>query len=436
MHPADLDTVRDRYAAQQRLQNLRQQYAGILAQGLNLDLTRGKPSAAQLALSDSLDGILAGNFRSEDGTDCRNYGGGLGIPEARRLAADYLGCKPEETLVGGNSSLQLMYQCILYAHRFGLNGKPAWQQEAGAGKIKFLCPVPGYDRHFAVCEALGIDMLPVPMHDGGPDMDQVERLVNSDPLIKGIWCVPMYSNPGGVTYADATVDRLARLGRLAGKNFLVMWDNAYAVHHLVEDPPTLANILKLSKEYGTRDQVIAIGSTSKITWAGAGLAFIASSEQNIKGLLSHLGYSTIGPDKINQLRHVRFLVDRAGIDRLMAEHRAILRPKFDRVTQHLESTLGERSIDGEPLGRWSNPQGGYFVLFDTAVGLATKVVTLCAAAGVKLTPAGSTWPYGKDPNDSNIRLAPSFPQLAEIEAAMTVFTVCVELAALERALES
>ena len=436
MNLAILNTQQDRSAAQQRLQSLRERYAGILAQGLNLDLTRGKPSSAQLSLSDSLDGLLAGNFKAADGTDCRNYGGGLGIPEARSLAAAYLGCTAEETLVGGNSSLQLMYQCLLYANYFGFSGADSWQQEASREKIKFLCPVPGYDRHFAVCEALGIDMIPITMDADGPDMDKVESLVKADPLIKGIWCVPCYSNPGGIVYSDAVVERIARLGAIAGKNFLVMWDNAYAVHHLTDNPPPLANILALARQHRTLDSVIAIGSTSKITWAGAGIAFIASSGRNIQGLLAHLAFSSIGPDKINQLRHVKYLGDLDNIARLMKEHRAILKPKFDLVLDLLDKELGGRQLNGEDFGRWTRPQGGYFILFDTQPGLADKVVKLCGAAGVKLTPAGSTWPYGKDPHNSNIRLAPSFPQLAEIEGAMLVFTVCVEIATLERALEN
>lgn len=436
MNPSDLDTTRERKTAENRLQALRQQYDGILAQGLNLDLTRGKPSAAQLALSDALDGILQGDFRAEDGTDCRNYGGALGLPEARRLAAAYLGCHADETMVGGNSSLQLMYQCLLYSHRFGSPGRRSWQDEAGSGQVKFLCPVPGYDRHFAVCEALGISMIPVPMDESGPDMDTVESLVKSDPLIKGIWCVPMYSNPGGVVFSDATVKRMAGLGRLAGANFLIMWDNAYAVHHLVEQPPVLANLMTLSREQGTLDNLYVIGSTSKITWAGAGMAFLASSTGNIGRLAAHLAFSTIGPDKINQLRHVRFLQDPGHIDELMAGHRRILKPKFDLVLQHLDKSLGGRRVNGEPLGRWTRPQGGYFILFDTQPGLAARVVELCGAAGVKLTPAGSTWPYGKDPANSNIRLAPSFPQPKEIDGAMTVFVICVELATLERALSA
>jgi DNA-binding transcriptional MocR family regulator len=418
---------------EQRLQALRQKYAGILAQHLNLDLTRGKPSSTQLALCDALDGILAHNYLCEDGSDSRNYGGLLGIPEARRLAAEYLGSEIEETMVGGSSSLQLIYQCVVYAHMFGLGKATSWSAEAGDDKVKFLCPVPGYDRHFAICEALDIDMIAVPMNAEGPDMDQVESLLGSDPLIKGIWCVPKYANPDGTVYGDSTVSRLSKLGKLAGKNFLVLWDNAYAVHDLVEKPPELANILDLSRQNGTLDNVIAIGSTSKITFAGAGLAFIASSKQNIENLAKHLSCSSIGPDKINQLRHVRFLKDRHGIRQLMEKHRAILKPKFELVLKHLHKAFAATTLDGKPLGHWSNPEGGYFVLFNTRDGLANKVVKLTAAAGVKLTPAGSTWPYGRDPCDSNIRLAPSFPQLAEIDRAMEVFTLCVEIATLEQA---
>lgn len=417
-----------------RLQKLQTEYQTILTQGLSLDLTRGKPSSAQLALSDSLDGILGGNYRAADGTDCRNYGGGLGIPEARQLAADYLGCSPDQTLVGGNSSLQLMYQCVLYNHLFGSQDGQSWKQEAGSDRVKFLCPAPGYDRHFSVCEALGIDMIPVAMSDTGPDMDQVESLVQADPLIKGIWCVPKYSNPSGIVYSDDTVQRLARLGRLAGQNFRIIWDNAYAVHHLVENPPALANILTLSEQNGTLDTVYVVGSTSKITFAGSGMAFLASSEANIKELARHLSYVTIGPDKVNQLRHVKFLRDADTIAAHMEKQRAILKPKFDLVLQHLESAFNGKTVGGQPIGRWTKPAGGYFVLFDTQPGLAEEVVSLTGSAGVKLTPAGATWPYGKDPENSNIRLAPSFPELSEIDAAMKIFTLGVELATVKRAL--
>ncbi len=418
----------------ERLLQLQSEYQQILAQGLALDLTRGKPSTAQLDLSNNLDGILQGNYRAADGTDCRNYGGGLGIPEARQLAADYLGCSAGQTLVGGNSSLQLMYQCVLYNLLFSSPDQESWQQEAKGARVKFLCPSPGYDRHFSVCEALDIEMIPVAMDENGPDMDQVENLVQADPLIKGIWCVPKYSNPSGIVYGDETVERMARLGTLAGKKFRIIWDNAYAVHHLVEQPPELANILTLSERYGTLDNVYAIGSTSKITFAGGGMAFLASSEHNIKTLAEHLGYVTIGPDKVNQLRHVKFLGDNRGIAALMRRQLEILKPKFDLVLEHLNRAFSGRSIGGRPIGYWTEPKGGYFILFDTQPGLAREIIELTGAAGVKLTPAGATWPYGKDPADTNIRLAPSFPELEEIDAAMKIFTLCVELATVKRAL--
>ena len=417
-----------------RLEQLEKEYQRLLDAGLSLDLTRGKPCSEQLALSDALDGILAGNYLSEDGTDCRNYGGGLGIPEARKFAAQYLGCAPNQVLVGGNSSLQLMYQCVLYNHLFGNDGAEAWQQEAGSGQVKFLCPTPGYDRHFSVCEALDIDMIPIPLTDTGPDMDMVEDAVKSDPLIKGIWCVPKYSNPSGIVYSDDTVQRLARLGLVGGKNFRIIWDNAYAVHHLVDNPPQLANILEMSAAQGTLDNVIAVGSTSKITFAGAGMAFLASSQENIQALGKHLSYVTIGPDKINQLRHVRFLRNPENLAAHMQKHQQIIGPKFNLVLDALEQAFGGRTLNGKPIGRWTNPQGGYFVLFDTLPGLADTVVTLAGEAGVKLTPAGATWPYGKDPQNTNIRLAPTFPDLDEIKTAMQVFTTCVELASLRMVL--
>jgi aspartate/methionine/tyrosine aminotransferase len=419
----------------ERLSQLQSDYERILTQGLNLDLTRGKPSAAQLNLCDSLDGILQGNYSAEDGTDCRNYGGGLGIPEARQLAAEYLDCAPGQTLVAGNSSLQLMYQCVLYAHLFGDTNTPPWNSEAGDDWVKFLCPAPGYDRHFAVCEALGIEMIPVPLTADGPDMDQVESLIAADPLIKGIWCVPKYSNPNGIVYSHDTVERIAKLGAIAGNGFRVFWDNAYAVHHLVDNPPQLANIIDLAEQHGTLDNVFVIGSTSKITFAGAGMAFLASSEANVKALAGHLSYVTIGPDKVNQLRQVKFLKDKATIERHMADQKTILKPKFDLVLKHLEKAFAGKSVNNEAMGSWTEPQGGYFVLFDTQPGLAQEVIALTGAAGVKLTPAGATWPYGKDPNNSNIRLAPSFPELPEIDAAMEVFTLCVELATLKRAVD-
>lgn len=414
--------------AQARRQELLNQYQQIQAKKLNLDVTRGKPATSQLNLSDSLDGILAGNYKCADGTDTRNYGGGLGIPEARQFAADYLETIPARVMVGGNSSLQMMYQYVQGAFQHGVRGADsAWIREATSGdRIKFLCPAPGYDRHFSICEYLGIDMIPVTMDDNGPDMDQVESLLRNDPLIKGIWCVPKYANPNGVVYSAEVVERFAQLGKIAGANFRIMWDNAYAEHHLVDNPPELANILALSEKHGTLDNVIVVGSTSKITHAGAGIAFIASSEANIQAFNDHLGIQSIGPDKVNQLRHMRLLKDMDALRTLMQQHRAILQPKFELVLKHLESGLG-----GKGLGSWTNPAGGYFILFDTLPGQADKVVKLCAGAGVKLTPAGSTWPYKKDPANTNIRLAPSFPSLAELDEAMKVFVLCVELAALE-----
>ncbi len=422
---------------QARAQELRQQYESVCAQKLNLDLTRGKPCSEQLALSDALDGILGNDYRCEDGTDSRNYGGIMGIPEARSFAAEYLGTTPERTMVGGNSSLQFMYQIVTSALYHGVRGAAsAWSREAAAagGKVRFLCPSPGYDRHFAICEALDIEMIPVAMNSEGPDMDRIEALVKADPLIKGIWCVPKYANPDGVVYSAAVVARMAALGKIAGANFRILWDNAYAEHHLVDNPPELANILALSEAAGTLDNVYVIGSTSKITHAGAGISFIASSEANLKSLSEQLIIATIGPDKVNQLRHMRFLKDMPTLRGLMQQHRAILQPKFEALLRELDAGLGGKQINGAALGEWTVPQGGYFVLFNTQPGLADTVVRLTAGAGVKLTPAGSTWPYRKDPANNNIRLAPSFPSLPEISAAMKVFVLCVELASIERAL--
>jgi DNA-binding transcriptional MocR family regulator len=431
------EPVLNQQQLQVRAQELRQQYESVCAQKLNLDLTRGKPCSEQLALSDALDGILGNDYRCEDGTDSRNYGGIMGIPEARRFAAEYLATTPERTMVGGNSSLQFMYQIVTSALYHGVRGAAsAWSREAAAagGKVRFLCPSPGYDRHFAICEALDIEMIPVAMNSEGPDMDRIEALVKADPLIKGIWCVPKYANPDGVVYSTAVVARMAALGKIAGANFRILWDNAYAEHHLVDNPPELANILTLSEAAGTLDNVYVIGSTSKITHAGAGISFIASSEANLKSLSDQLIISTIGPDKVNQLRHTRFLKDMPALRGLMQQHRGILQPKFEALLRELEAGLSGKQIYGAALGEWTVPQGGYFVLFNTQPGLADTVVKLTAAAGVKLTPAGSTWPYRKDPANNNIRLAPSFPSLPEISAAMKVFVLCVELASIERAL--
>lgn len=409
------------------LADLHEQYDALAAKNLNLDLTRGKPSAAQVALSDALDGILDGDYRAADGSDARNYGGLEGLPEARALFAAVLGAAPEETLVGGNSSLTLMYQVMDFALREGLRGaESAWGNRA---QVKFLCPVPGYDRHFSVCEYLGIEMIPVRLLDSGPDMEQVEALVAADADIKGIWCVPRFSNPTGCVYSAGTVERLARLPQVASANFIVMWDNAYAVHTLQEDAPTLDSITAHARELGTMDGIFQFGSTSKITFAGAGVAFVGSSERNLAAFRAHLAFQTIGPDKVNQLRHVRFLKDSETLRAHMRRHAALLKPRFDAVLGTLE-----RELAGSGMGSWTTPQGGYFVSFDALPGLASEIVALAGNVGVKLTPAGATFPYGKDPDNRNIRLSPSFPAQDDVQASVDVFVLCVKIASIKQRL--
>ncbi|TNE75630.1 MAG: aminotransferase class I/II-fold pyridoxal phosphate-dependent enzyme [Gammaproteobacteria bacterium] len=412
---------------QQWHEELSANHQAFVAGGLNLDLTRGKPSASQLSLANALDGALEGNYIAEDGTDTRNYGGIDGLTGMKKLAAEILGVKPDEVLVGGNSSLTLMYFSVLFAWQFGLNGADsAWRNEKS---VKFLCPVPGYDRHFAICEELGIEMVTVPMNDDGPDMDSVEALVREDQSIKGIWCVPKYSNPTGCIYSADTVERLAKLGNIAASNFRVFYDNAYAVHDLTETPADLPNIMDYCHQHGTEDSVLQFGSTSKVTFAGAGVAFMASSAANLKAMKSHLGIATIGPDKVNQLRHLKIIGNSEQLRAHMIKHAELLRPRFDCVLKHLQGNFADSD-----LGQWSTPEGGYFISFDTRPGLASEVVRLAAEAGVKLTPAGATFPYGKDPDDRNIRLAPSFPTVEDIDKAMAVFCNSVKLASVEQLL--
>jgi aspartate/methionine/tyrosine aminotransferase len=417
-------------ASQQQLAEmaaqLESEYQQLQDRKLQLDLTRGKPSAEQVRLSDALDGILRGNYFDASGTDCRNYGGLTGLTEAREFFGAILGADAACTLVGGNSSLTIMYEVIDFALNFGLRGKP-WK---ASGKVRFLCPVPGYDRHFAVCEHLGIEMITVPMTDTGPDMDMVEARVAADPGIKGIWCVPRFSNPTGAVYSAQTVQRIAQLGQIAGPDFLVMWDNAYAVHTLSSTAPQLADINQFCHQYDSADSVFQFGSTSKITFASAGVAFTASGLQNIAAFTRHLENSSIGPDKINQLRHLRFLRDEQGLQAHMDKHAAILAPRFNCVQQQLQEGLS-----GTGMGEWTEPEGGYFVSFNTRPGLARAIVKLAADAGVKLTPAGSTWPYGEDPSDSNIRLAPTFASLADVDGAMQAFVICVKLASVRQLLQ-
>jgi aspartate/methionine/tyrosine aminotransferase len=411
---------------QQWESELAREYAAHQAANLNLDLTRGKPSAEQLSLSDALDGILGGNFKDEDGNDVRNYGTLEGIVSARRLFAQFMQVQPDEIIVAGNSSLTLMYQTQEFAMYQGLPECEAWSKQGGP--VKFLAPVPGYDRHFGVSQHLGIELVPVAMNDNGPDMDQVEALVAADPMIKGIWCVPRFSNPTGIVYSDSVVERLARLPKIAGKGFRIFWDNAYAYHILDEDAPELADIFALAKQFGTADNIYMFGSTSKITFAGAGVAFLAATPANLKEFLKHVGWSQINPDKVNQLRHVRFLKNMDGVRALMKQHAALLKPRFDAVLQQLSG------LNNLGMASWTEPRGGYFISVDVLPGLAKQIVKMAADAGVKLTPAGATWPAGNDPQDRNIRLAPSVPTVPEIVKATEVFVTCVKLASVRQEL--
>lgn len=414
----------DRAQRAQRLEALRAEYEAFRARGLALDMTRGKPCAEQLDLSLGLLDCLGRDYRAADGTDCRNYGVLEGLPEARALFAELLDVAPAEVIVGGNSSLALMHDVIVQALLKGTPDGAPWQ---GRHQPKFLCPSPGYDRHFAICERYDIKMLPIPMRPDGPDIDWIERLVHADEHIKGMWCVPRYSNPGGVVCSPEIVERLAAMPTAAA-DFRILWDNAYAVHHLVADPPPLANLLAACVAAGNPNRPIIFTSTSKITFAGAGVGALAASVPNIRHILGGLSIQTIGHDKLNQLRHVRFFTNAAGIAAHMGKHAAILKPKFDAVTAILAERLG-----GKDIATWSEPQGGYFISLDTPDGCAARVVQLADEAGVKLTKAGATYPYGKDPHDRNIRLAPSFPPLEQVRQAMALVAICVEIAALEQA---
>jgi DNA-binding transcriptional MocR family regulator len=410
-------------------EELRRDYAALQARGLALDLTRGKPSAQQLDLSVPLLALPGPEqYLTREGADTRNYGGLRGLSELREILSTLLQV-PVETLVAfGNSSLELMHECLVHAVLFGVPGSQRpWGMGTGAA---FLCPVPGYDRHFAICEKLGIDMITVPLTEAGPDMDEVERLVAAQPAIKGIWCVPKYSNPTGICYAEQTVARLARMPT-AAPDFRIFWDNAYAVHHLTEVRHEVADILGLAREAGHAERPLVFGSTSKITFAGAGVAFFGASATNVDWLLGHLSKRTIGPDKVNQLRHAMFLRDATGVHAHMQRHRTLLRPKFDLVERTLNDHLG-----GSGVARWTVPEGGYFVTVEVLDGCASRVVELAAHAGIALTPAGAPFPYGTDPNDRVIRLAPTYPPLSELHEALHGFVLCVKLAATERLLHA
>ncbi|GJE74383.1 aminotransferase class I/II-fold pyridoxal phosphate-dependent enzyme [Methylorubrum suomiense] len=402
---------------------LRDEYAALKARGLKLDMTRGKPASDQLDLAAEML-ALPGNrdTTAEDGTDARNYGNLQGLPETRALFAPVLGAPPDQIVVANNSSLALMHDVLVYALLKGVpGGERPWSKQE---PITILCPVPGYDRHFALCEGFGIRMIPVPMTGEGPDMAVVEEAV-ADPSVKGIWCVPQYSNPSGETYSDETVRRLAAM-TTAAPDFRILWDNAYVVHHLADARPALLNILETCAGAGHADRPIVFASTSKVTLAGAGLALLAASPANVKWYLAQSGRRSIGPDKLNQLRHVRFLRDAAGIDAHMERHRALIAPKFAAVEEAFAARL-----DGWDVARWSRPLGGYFITLDVTDGTAAQVVRLAGEAGIALTPAGATHPYGQDPHDRTLRIAPTFPSLDAVRKAAEAVALCTLLAAAE-----
>ncbi len=392
-------------------------YDAFKQRGLKLDMSRGKPAPEQLDLSNALLDALPG-FAAADGTDSRNYGLGVGLPEARALFGKLLGVPAAQVVVDSSASLSLMHDVIVYAL---LNGVPGGQPWVGQ-QVSFLCPVPGYDRHFSICEARGIKMINIPLNDDGPDMDLVERLVAADASIKGMWCVPKYSNPSGTVYADATVHRLAAMPT-AAPDFRLMWDDAYRFHHLTQENVEIADIIDACAKAGHADRAIMFASTSKVSWAGSGIAALASSAANIAWWTKHAGIRSIGPDKINQLRHVRFLQDETTVAALMARHRALLKPKFDAVLAQFAALLGD-----VPGVSWTVPKGGYFIDLVTPAGAARRTIALAKEAGITLTPAGAAYPYGIDPDDSHIRIAPSFPSLPEITQAAEGIALSLKLA--------
>lgn len=404
------------------------EFEQVKAKGLHLDMSRGKPSTQQLDLSlDLLDMVRADNFYDEEEqVDVRNYGGLNGMRRARELFVPIFDVPADQVVIGGNSSLNLMYDMVEKAIVHGVyGGSKPW---GAYGKIKFLCPVPGYDRHFAITQHFGIEMICVPMDDNGPDMDFVEKMVQEDRYVKGIWCVPKYSNPTGITYSDEVVRRMAALNP-AADDFRIFWDNAYCIHDFDENGDQLASIMAYAREFGHEDMVYQFASTSKVTFPGAGIAAFAGSKNNVEHMLRLLGVQTIGYDKINQLRHIRFLHDFQGMKEHMKKHAAILAPKFQMVLDVLERELG-----GTGVATWTRPRGGYFISADTMEGCAKRTAGLCKEAGVVLTGAGATYPYGEDPQDRNIRLAPSYPTLDELEQAMELFCLCAKLAAVEKLL--
>ena len=411
-------------------ESLNKEYAEAKAKGLALDMSRGKPSAKQLDVSLGLLDTInsSSDLKTLDGTDCRNYGVLDGIPEAKKLMADMMGTTPDHVIVYGNASLNIMFDQISRAYTHGILGNTPWCK---LDKVKFLCPVPGYDRHFAITERFGIEMINIPMSESGPDMGMVEEYVSNDASVKGIWCVPKYSNPQGYTYSEETVKRMAAL-KPAAEDFRIFWDNAYVIHDLYDhNKDEIADIISECEKAGNPDMVFEFASTSKVSFPGSGIAALATSANNIADIKKQLTIQTIGHDKLNQLRHVRFFKDINGLKEHMRKHAEFIRPKFEAV----ESVL-EEELSGLGIGSWTEPKGGYFISFDAMDGCAKAIVAKCKEAGVKLTGAGATFPYGKDPKDSNIRIAPSFPTPEEMKQAADLFVLCVKLVSVEKLLEN
>lgn len=420
--------------SEEELRKLREElladYEDAKKKGLKLDMSRGKPAPVQLDLAaEMMDTLSSGSdMKTENGFDSRNYGLMDGIPEAKRLIAEMMDVSPENVVVFGNASLPIMYDTVSRAMTHGVLGSTPWCK---LDKVKFLCPVPGYDRHFAITEHFGIEMINVPMLPTGPDMDMVEKLVSGDEAVKGIWCVPKYSNPQGISYSDETVRRMAAL-KPAAKDFRIYWDNAYAVHHLYDDrQDELLEILSECEKAGNPDMVFEFCSSSKISYAGAGIAAMIASEANLDYIRKAMTIQTIGHDKVNQLRHVRYFKNYDGIKAHMKKHADIMRPKFEAVEAKLEEELG-----GLGIGAWTKPRGGYFISFDAMEGCAKAIVAKCKEAGVVLTGAGATFPYGRDPKDSNIRIAPSFPSAEDMAMATELFVLCVKLVSVDKLLEN
>ena len=420
---------RSREELLQEKELLEAKFQEIKGKGLKLDMSRGKPSEAQLNLSMGMMDVLNSttDLRCSVGVDCRNYGVLDGIPEAKELLADMTEVSPDNIIIYGNSSLNVMYDTVARSMTHGVCGSTPWCK---LDEVKFLCPVPGYDRHFAITEYFGIKMINIPMTESGPDMDLIEQYVNNDPSVKGIWCVPKYSNPQGITYSDETVLRFARL-KPAAEDFRIYWDNAYGIHHLYEDKQdNLIEILMACKQEGNPDMVFKFCSTSKVSFPGSGVAAIGASKRNIDFIKQQMTIQTIGHDKLNQLRHVRFFKDIHGMVLHMRKHADILRPKFETVLNGLKNELG-----GLEIGSWLEPRGGYFISFDALPGCAKAIVAKAKEAGLVMTPAGATFPYGKDPQDSNIRIAPSYPTPEELAVAVELFVLCVKLVSIDKILE-